>query len=177
MTLISALGMMICTILPWVQISGLQADETFKMIHISGFSTHFGVVGGLLAAGISFLAYRQKNTSIAILAAVAFIWPVIASYRFLPDISTAESLLLILDTIKKTPAWGLGLYMFLAMVTGVSALYNANRKEEDSAKSGWSHKQFKRAAQLYGIGLVFFLFQYGFPQRPTCEDGTQIILD
>lgn len=61
--------------------------------------------------------------------------------------------------------------LFMTMV-GVSMFYSLHltRKPE-----GWNRSQFRRAAELYGIGFVFFIVQYGV-QWPWMFVGHGILL-
>ena len=72
--------------------------------------------------------------------------------------------------------------LFMSMV-GISLLYSQSyaikkhnqESPEEPFGTVWRNKQWKRAAELYGIGFVFFIFQYGF-QWPWMFIGHGILL-
>ena len=72
--------------------------------------------------------------------------------------------------------------LFMSMV-GISLLYSQNYAIKKHAQlnpdepmgNKWRDKQLKRAAELYGIGFLFFIFQYGI-QWPWMFIGHGILL-
>ena len=72
--------------------------------------------------------------------------------------------------------------LFMSMV-GISLLYSldyfvtkhALKNEQTPIGNTWRNKQWHRAAELYGIGFIFFIFQYGI-QWPWMFIGHGILL-
>ena len=68
--------------------------------------------------------------------------------------------------------------LFMSMV-GISLLYSLDytlkKHGQNPLGNTWRNKQLRRAAELYGIGLVFFIFQYGI-QWPWMFIGHGILL-